>query len=116
MCNNSETKEGVTCIFDEVHKYKNWALELKNLYDNFPDLFIVFTGSSIIDILKQNVDLSRRALIYYLQGFSFREYLAFTKTVIIKAVSINDIISNHATIASEIIEKINLLKYFDDYL
>lgn len=109
-------KGGLYLYIDEVHKYKNWALELKNLYDNFPDLFIVFTGSSIIDILKQNVDLSRRAIIYYLQGFSFREYLAFTKTEIIKAVSINDIISKHTEIASEIIEKINPLKYFDDYL
>ncbi|MFH2141258.1 MAG: AAA family ATPase [Bacteroidota bacterium] len=109
-------KGGRYLYIDEVHKYKNWALELKNIYDTYPDLFIVFTGSSIIDILKQNVDLSRRAVIYYLQGFSFREYLSFTLTDIIKAVSINDIISKHTIIASEIIEKINPLNYFDDYL
>ncbi len=109
-------KGGRYLYIDEVHKYKNWALELKNIYDTYPDLFIVFTGSSIIDILKQNVDLSRRAVIYNLQGFSFREYLSFTETDTIKAVTINDIIGNHTKLAPEIIEKINPLKYFDDYL
>lgn len=109
-------KGGRYLYIDEVHKYKNWAMELKNIYDTYPDLFIVFTGSSIIDILKQNVDLSRRAVIYYLQGFSFREFLSFTGADTIKAVTILDIIKNHAILASEIIEKINPLKYFDDYL
>ncbi|HBF89017.1 MAG TPA: AAA family ATPase [Bacteroidales bacterium] len=109
-------KGGRFLYIDEVHKYKNWALELKNLYDTYSDLFIVFTGSSIIDILKQNVDLSRRAIVYYLQGFSFREYLSFTNKLTIKAFSINDIASNHSALASEIIEKINPLVYFDDYL
>lgn len=109
-------KGGRYLYIDEVHKYKNWAMELKNIYDTYPDLFIVFTGSSIIDILKQNVDLSRRAVIYYLQGFSFREFLSFTGADTIKAITILDIIKNHAILASEIIEKINPLKYFDDYL
>lgn len=109
-------KGGRYLYIDEVHKYKNWALELKNIYDTYPDLFIVFTGSSIIDILKQNVDLSRRAVIYYLYGFSFREYLSFIETENIKAFSIDDIICKHTELAAEISEKLNPLKYFDDYL
>jgi uncharacterized protein len=109
-------KGGRYLYIDEVHKYKNWSLELKNLYDSYPDLYIVFTGSSIIDILKQNVDLSRRAIVYDLQGFSFREYLSFTNKSAIKAISISDIVKNHAVLASEIIQRINPLEYFDDYL
>jgi len=109
-------KGGRYLYIDEVHKYKNWAVELKNIYDTYPDLFIVFTGSSIIDILKQNVDLSRRAVIYYLHGFSFREYLAFIETENIEAFGINDIVNSHTVLAAEIIERINPLKYFEDYL
>ncbi len=66
---------GEYLFIDEIHKYSNWSQELKNIYDSFPDLKIVFTGSSVIDILKGSADLSRRALIYKLQGLSFREYL-----------------------------------------
>src|ERR1035437_493226 len=62
---------GKVLILDEVHKYLNWSAEIKNCYDFFPDLKIIFTGSSIIDISKQQGDLSRRALIYELPGLSF---------------------------------------------
>ena len=61
---------------DEVHKYPNWARVLKNVYDYFPHLQIIFTGSSIIELNQLNVDLSRRAIIYDLPGLSFREFLA----------------------------------------
>ena len=66
---------GLILVLDEVHKYKNWSQEIKNCYDFYPDLKIIFTGSSIIDITKQEGDLSRRALLYELVGLSFREYL-----------------------------------------
>lgn len=109
-------KGGRFLYIDEVHKYKNWAIEIKNIYDIYPDIYIVFTGSSIIDILKQNVDLSRRAVIYYLHGLSLREYLSFLGIGEIKSIALSDILKNHTTIASEIITKINPLQYFDDYL
>ena len=65
-------KEGGTHLYiDEVHKYKNWSRELKQIYDVYPDLHIVFTGSSILDIQKGEADLSRRALMYSMQGLSF---------------------------------------------
>jgi predicted AAA+ superfamily ATPase len=109
-------KGGRYLYIDEVHKYKNWAIEIKNIYDTYPNINIVFTGSSIIDILKQNVDLSRRAVIYYLHGLSFREYLSFLGIGEIKAIALSDILKNHTTIASEIIAKLNPLQYFVDYL
>ena len=66
---------GEYLFIDEIHKYPDWSRELKNIYDSFPALKIVFTGSSVLDILKGSADLSRRAIIYKLQGLSFREYL-----------------------------------------
>ena len=66
---------GEILYIDEVHKYPSWAKEIKNIYDFYPEIKIVFTGSSIIELLKQNVDLSRRALLYELNGLSYREYL-----------------------------------------
>ncbi len=68
-------KGGKVLVLDEVHKYPNWSKELKNIYDVYKDMKIVFTGSSIIDISKQEGDLSRRALMYSLSGMSYREYL-----------------------------------------
>ena len=68
---------GEYLFIDEIHKYTDWSRELKNIYDSFPGLKVVFTGSSILDILKGSADLSRRAIIYKLQGLSFREYLNF---------------------------------------
>lgn len=70
--------EGYTTIFiDEIHKYQNWSIELKNLYDAFPSLKIVFSGSSMLDLVQGGGDLSRRAKLYRLHGMSFREYLNF---------------------------------------
>ena len=66
---------GKILALDEVHKYPNWSQEIKNLYDRYNDLKIIFTGSSIVDITKNEGDLSRRAVMYELKGLSFREYL-----------------------------------------
>lgn len=68
---------GKALFIDEVHKYPDWAREIKNIYDFYKDLKIVFTGSSIIDISRQNADLSRRAVQYELTGLSYREFLHF---------------------------------------
>src|SRR5690606_25131410 len=71
-------KNGGEYLFiDEIHKYPEWSRELKNIYDSFPPLKVVFTGSSVLDILKGSADLSRRALIYKLEELSLREYLKF---------------------------------------
>ena len=88
-------KRGGKHIFiDEVHKYANWSKELKMMYDYYPDLQIVFTGSSILDIYKGNADLSRRALNYFLPGLSFREYLILAKGIKLPAYTFEDILAN----------------------
>lgn len=68
-------ENGKHLVIDEVHKYPGWSRELKQIYDGLPNLNVIFTGSSILDIKKGIADLSRRALIFEMQGLSFREYL-----------------------------------------
>lgn len=72
-------QQAITSFFiDEIHKYENWNQELKNIYDGFPEVKIVFSGSSSLDLIKGSYDLSRRAVMYHLPGLSFREYLNFS--------------------------------------
>ncbi len=66
---------GKYLFIDEIHKYNDWSRELKLIYDYHPDLHVVFTGSSVLDIVEGISDLSRRAIVYHMQGLSFREYL-----------------------------------------
>ena len=112
-------QEGVTDFFiDEVHKYpyNTWAQELKNIYDSYPELRVVFSGSSILNIYKGNADLSRRAINYELFGLSFREYLAFEGIVNIPPVSLPDLLSRHKEIAMEITKGIKIIPLFRQYL
>lgn len=85
---------GKHLYIDEIHKYSEWSRELKMIYDNFPKLQIVFTGSSILDIYKGSADLSRRVLMYNLSGLSFREYLNIFHKMNLPAYSLEDIIKN----------------------
>lgn len=85
---------GEYLFIDEIHKYANWSRELKDIYDSFPALKVVFTGSSVLDILKGSSDLSRRAIIYKLHGLSFREYLNFFHGYDIEVYSLQQIINN----------------------
>lgn len=79
------------CI-DEVHKYEGWSRELKQLYDMYPQLKIVFTGSSVLDIKKGEADLSRRVLMYNMQGLSFREYLELFHGIKNEVYSLEEIV------------------------
>ncbi len=103
---------GEYLFIDEIHKYPDWSRELKNSYDSFPNLKIIFTGSSILDILKGYADLSRRALIYQLQGLSFREYLKMVHGFDFEPYSLDQIIQNKVKI--EGLE--HPLPYFKEYL
>lgn len=109
-------KGGKYLFLDEVHKYPNWAQELKNIYDDYPQLKIVFTGSSLLEILNARADLSRRAVIYNMQGLSYREYLNLTLKLDLPTLSLKQILSDHVTIAQELNTKIKPLQYFDSYL
>ena len=88
-------KEGGTKLFiDEVHKYRGWSRELKQIYDVHPDLSVVFSGSSVLDIHKGENDLSRRVLIFNMQGMSFREYLVLFHGIKSKVYSLDEILAN----------------------
>ncbi|MBO7646606.1 MAG: ATP-binding protein [Bacteroidales bacterium] len=108
---------GVTHLFlDEVHKYPTWIRELKNIYDDYPQLHIVFTGSSLLEIDHAEGDLSRRLRIYLLRGLSFREYLDITGTAQLSVLSIDEILNNHMQLASSITSKIKVLPHFEKYI
>jgi len=110
------SKGGEHLFIDEVHKYSNWAVEIKNIYDYHPKLKVVFTGSSLLEILNARADLSRRALVFNMQGLSFREFLIFRHNIKLDIVSFEDILSNHTEIALDISKEIKPLEYFDEYL
>ncbi len=107
---------GQTLLIDEVHRYKNWAQEIKLIYDDFPNLKIIFTGSSILEISKGRADLSRRAIIYSMTGLSFREYLVFTEKLEIASVKISDIIGHHVELADDINRSTQIIPAFCKYL
>jgi len=110
-------KNGGTYLYlDEVHKYPGWARELKNIYDAIPELKVVFSGSSIIELTKHDADLSRRALMYEMTGLSFRQYLLIADIITLPVLSLEDILKNHIGIASGIIQEIPILKHFSAYL
>jgi predicted AAA+ superfamily ATPase len=110
------TLGGTHIFIDEVHRYPNWAIEIKNLYDSYPDLHIVFTGSSILEIYKSNADLSRRAITYHLHGLSFREFLKLENNYDAPILSLKDVIENHIEIASKICSEIKIIPAFRAYL
>lgn len=85
---------GKHLYIDEIHKYSNWSKELKMIYDYFPKLQVVFTGSSVLDIYKGSADLSRRVLMYHLAGLSFREYLILARGMNFPTFSLDEIIKN----------------------
>ena len=105
----------VNLYIDEVHRYKNWSSLLKNFYDNYPDLKIVYTGSAMLAIDNSVADLSRRQSLYTLNGLSFREYLEY-EDVTVSSVRLEDLLKNHVQIALDITSKVKVLKYFDLYL
>lgn len=109
-------KGGRYLFLDEVHKYPNWSQELKNIYDDLPELNVVFTGSSLLEIINAKADLSRRAVVYEMQGFSFREYLNYNLNINLPAVTLNEVIDNHLEISQNVLKDVKVLKYFDDYL
>lgn len=107
---------GEYLFLDEVHKYKNWSQEIKNLYDAFPELNIVLTGSSILEIYKGNADLSRRAIQYVMHGMSFREYLSFENQLHSDVIPLSELLENHVEIGASLPKELKILPAFGDYL
>lgn len=103
-------------FIDEIHKYKNWSQELKNIYDSHPEIKIIFSGSSSIDLIKSTYDLSRRAILKHLAGLSFREYLNFKTDSHCEAINAKDILSNHQMLNDRFLEIPLLKQHFHHYL
>lgn len=103
-------------FFDEVHKYKGWTAFLKNLYDNYPGLNIVYTGSAMLAIDNSQSDLSRRQSLYMLHGLSFREYLEYEGVIALPPLSLEELLERHTGYAMEVSSRIRVLKYFEQYL
>ncbi len=109
-------QEGGTLLcIDEIHKYANWNQELKNIYDSFPKLKIIFSGSSSINLIRGKYDLSRRAAIYNLPGLSFREYLILNNKTQVNAFTLEHIIINHNLISLEMSEHLDMIRLLRDY-
>lgn len=111
------THNGTHVFLDEVHRYPHWQTVLKNLTDDYPDLYITYTGSSMLELDANEGDLSRRQIVYKMHGLSFREFLAFEHAYTMEnPVSLEDLLHNHVNIASQITSKIKILPYFEHYL
>lgn len=99
-------------VIDEIHKYHGWSRELKQIYDSHAGLNVIFTGSSILDIKKGSADLSRRVLIFEMQGLSFREYLKLFKNIDLPVYTLDEILAHKVTLPFDI----HPLPLFREYL
>ncbi|MEA2110649.1 MAG: AAA family ATPase [Campylobacterota bacterium] len=106
---------GVVLAIDEIHKYRNFEKELKEIYD-FLDLKVIFSGSSALQLEHKKADLSRRALLYRVSGLSFREFLELKLNISFKAYSLQEILKDHIEIASDITDKVKPFEYLKEYL
>lgn len=103
-------------FIDEMHKYKNWSQELKNIYDSFPTVYIIFSGSSSLDLVNGTYDLSRRAKLYHLPGLSFREYLYLQTGIQVDAIDLNKLFSDPRVLDIQLSQIPKILGHFRKYL
>lgn len=107
---------GKRLYIDEIHKFPNWAIELKNIYDLIPGLKVVFSGSSILKILDDKTDLSRRAVIYSIPGLSFREFLQVKLSIELPVYNLEKILNSHESIASSLVRSFQPLPLYNQYM
>lgn len=107
---------GKHLFIDEVHKYPTWSREIKEIYDFYPDMRVVISGSSLLNILEGDADLSRRCVSYDMQGLSFREFLKFYHNIDIRRYSLDEILNTPESLCSEVLDKCQPLPLFNDYL
>lgn len=111
-----QKKGGEVLIIDEIHKIKNFEIDLKLIYDSFFSLNVVFTGSNAVAIDNAKADLSRRAIIYKLPVLSFREFLELETNEKFETISLQEILENHTTHAIDILSRVKPFAYFEEYL
>ena len=109
-------KGGKVLLIDQVFKYSDWSRELRYCYDNFEDLKIVFSGSSVMRLKEENPDLSGKVVSYNLRGFSFREFLNLMSGNQFPAYTFDEVLENHQEIAKRICSVVRPMAYFQDYL
>ena len=107
---------GKVLLIDQVFKYPEWSHDLRACYEMFPTLKIIFTGSSVMRLKEENPELSGIVKVYYLRGFSFREYLNLQSGNCFRAYTLKEILENHEQIAKTILRNVKPLDYFQDYL
>lgn len=110
------THGGTHLFIDEIHYYKHWQTLLKNISDDYPELHVVYTGSSMLQLEKSEGDLSRRLTMYEMKGLSFREYLEYEGVMQMPSVTLERLLSEHVGIAMEVSEKTKILEHFKKYL
>ena len=107
---------GKVLLIDQLFKYPEWSHDLRACYEMFPTLKIIFTGSSVMRLKEENPELSGIVKVYYLRGFSFREYLNLQSGNCFRAYTLQEILENHEQIAKTILRNVKPLDYFQDYL
>jgi len=103
-------------FMDEVHRYRFWSKDLKQLYDDFDDIHLIATGSSILEVAKGQADLSRRAVVYKMQGLTFREYLQLEKKIALSPLDLETILERHHEISEDLLEQFSMERDFMNYL
>ena len=116
FANEFQKRGGKVLLIDQVFKHPEWSKELRMCYDRFPSLKIVFTGSSVMRLKEENLELRDIAKSYNLRGFSFREFLNLQTGMKFRAYSLEEILSTHEQIAKGVLSKVRPLDYFQDYL
>lgn len=116
LAENFHLMGGKHLFLDEVHKYPNWSREIKEIIDLYPDMKITFTGSSLLQILNADADLSRRVLTYDMEGLSFREFLHFYKGIQLPVCSLKEILSDADDICMEVNKLCRPQQMFEQYL
>ena len=107
---------GEYLIIDEIHKYDNFSLDLKAIYDFYPKLKVIFTGSCATSIYNSQADLSRRVVLYYMNGLSYREFLELKLGLNLPSFSLEEILQNHIKIIDSLSEKFLPLEHMQEYL
>ena len=107
---------GKVLVLDQIHKYEDWSKDLRQCYDELPELKIVFSSSPVLRIIEGNNDLKDIATIYHLEGLSFREFLNFRTGEEFPKLNLDDILTRHRKIVPGIINKVRPLAYFPEYL
>ncbi|CAA6802885.1 MAG: ATPase component BioM of energizing module of biotin ECF transporter [uncultured Campylobacterales bacterium] len=108
---------GKVIVIDEIHKYNNWAIELKSIYDSYPELLVRFSGSSMLNILSEKYDLSRRCVISHVKELNFKEYLKLSNNINFPELSLEEILSKSTQISPDLaLSQADLYKHFLKYL